>query len=62
MLYLSWYEKGPQAYKIELSAYDGLAIVNYYIGNISKAEFYYDRYMRGKVENTDSVTKRVIVS
>jgi len=41
----------------ELKAYEGLAIQNFYLGQLRKAEYYQDRFLRGKIENDESVIK-----
>lgn len=54
VLHSSWTEKGGEAIKFELIAYEGLATINYYLGNVQTATFYYDRVMSGKTENSES--------
>jgi hypothetical protein len=44
---------------MEISAYDSLSIDYFYLGLIEKAQYYHDRVMRGKTENTKSIVKRV---
>ena len=40
-----------------MKAYEGLAIQNFYLGQLRKAEYYQDRFLRGKIENDESVIK-----
>ena len=44
---------------MEVLAYDNLSIDYYYAGEISKANYYNDRIMRGKTENDKSIVKKV---
>ena len=60
MLHLAWSEKGKYAVRHELNAYDGLAQINYYMGEIKKADFYFERFMSCKTENSNSVIKKVV--
>ena len=62
MLHLVWTCKEKEARITELSAYEGLAVENFYKGDVLKAKFYMDKCMRGKTEGDDSVVKKVIVS
>ena len=62
MLHLVWTCKGKEARITELDAYDGLAVENFYLGDVLKAKFYMDKSMRGKTEGDDSVVKKVVVS
>ena len=41
----------------EMHAYEGLGIQNFYLGQLPKAEYYQDRFLRGKMENDSSVIK-----
>jgi len=47
MLHLAWFLKDTQS---ELKAYDNIGIQYYYLGNMSKAEFYHNRMMKGEIE------------
>ena len=40
-----------------MKAYEGLAIMNFYLGQLHKAEYYQDRFLRGKMENDKSGIK-----
>ena len=44
---------------MEISAYDNLSIEYFYLGEITKANYYHDRIMRGKLENDQSIVKKV---
>jgi len=54
MMNLSWAEKD---FVSEVKAYHQLSIEYFYQGLIEKSEYYKDRYMRGKMENNNSVAK-----
>ena len=62
MLHLVWTCKEKEARITELAAYEGLAVENFYKGDVLKAKFYMDKSMRGKTEGDDSVVKKVIVA
>ncbi len=44
---------------MEVKAYDNLSTDYYYLGEISKSNYYHDRTMRGKTENHRSIVKKV---
>lgn len=44
---------------MEVTAYDNLSIDYFYLGELSKANYYHDRSMRGKIENDKSIVKKV---
>ena len=44
---------------MEISAYDNLSIEYFYLGELSKANYYHERIMRGKMENDKSIVKKV---
>ena len=44
---------------MEVCAYDNLSIDYFYLGEITKANYYNDRIMRGKTENDKSNVKKV---
>lgn len=48
MLYLAWF---LQDLKYEAYAYEGLALQNFYLGELQKAKHYNDRFISGKTEN-----------
>ena len=41
----------------EMKAYEGLGIQNFYLGQLPKAEYYQERFLRGKMENDKSIVK-----
>ena len=51
----SWVENDKPG---EMKSYQNLAIDYFYFGDMKKAEFYYDRYLRGKTENDNSIIKK----
>eukprot|EP00347_Sterkiella_histriomuscorum_P003567 403363794 len=55
-LELAWEQKDERA---EVAACDQLALTYYYIGDMEKGLHFNDRMMRGKLENNQSVIKRV---
>lgn len=59
MLCIAWAEKDTSG---EIRAYFNLAIDNFYNGDMQRAEFYQDRYMRGKTENHRSIPKQVAIN
>jgi len=73
MLFLSWTLSTSlcnqscskaQAVKVlnyEVSAYHGLGIVNFYLSDLAKCQYYQDRYMMGKSENDESAVKNAVV-
>jgi len=62
MLYLVWTCKEKGSRIMELHAYEGLAVENFYKGDVLKAKFYMDKAMRGKTEGEESIVKKVIAS
>jgi len=40
-------------------AYDSLGIEYYYMGEIEKSRYYHERMIRGKMENSTSIAKKV---
>jgi hypothetical protein len=40
-------------------AYDNLSMEYFYMGELSKATYYHERIMRGKMENDKSIVKKV---
>lgn len=44
---------------MEVNAYDNLSLEYFYLGELSKANYYNDRIMRGKTENNKSIVKKV---
>ena len=62
VLHISWTEKGNEALKYEIIAYEGLALTNYYLGKVETASFYHDRVICGKTENSESAIKKVVAS
>jgi tetratricopeptide (TPR) repeat protein len=59
MLYLAWSEK---CYSSEIKAYDNMSIDYFYLGDLDKAEYYQQRYLRGKTENGHSISKGVALN
>ena len=53
---MAWHLRHVQG---EISAYDSLAITNFYMGRIEKSDYYIDRVFRGKTEAMFSVIKRI---
>ena len=45
----------------EMKAYESLSFVNFYLGELAKADYYQDRFLRGKIENDRSVVKGAIM-
>ena len=45
----------------EVKAYEGLSFVNFYLGELAKADYYNNRFLRGKVENDKSVLKEAVI-
>ncbi len=45
----------------EVKDYESLSFVNFYLGELAKAEYYQDRFLRGKIENDRSVVKGAII-
>ena len=43
----------------EMSAYENLAITNFYLGKIEKCQYYNDRVFKGKSEAVFSVTRKI---
>lgn len=58
-MYLAWSEK---CFTSELKAYDNLSIDYFYLGDLEKAEYYKERYFRGKTENDLSISKGVALN
>lgn len=56
MLQLAWQEGDTV---METHAYDNLAIDYFYLGELGKSNYYHDRIMRGKTENSRSIVKKV---
>ena len=56
MLQLAWHE-GNIA--MEMQAYDCLSVDYFYSGQMGKSKYYHDRMVRGKVENNQSIMKKV---
>lgn len=54
MMGLAWVEADVA---LEARSYEELAVDYFYMGDIAKSEFYYDRFMRGKTENDASAAK-----
>jgi hypothetical protein len=44
---------------MEVNAYDNMSTDYFYMGEISKSNYYHDRTMRGKTENDKSIVKKV---
>ena len=44
---------------MEVTAYDNLSLDYFYLGELSKSNYYNDRFMRGKTENSRSIVKKV---
>ena len=44
---------------MEVRAYDNLSTDYFYMGEITKSNYYHDRMMRGKTENHRSIVKKV---
>lgn len=59
MMCLSWCEKDLLN---EGKAYDLLSIDYFYLGQLDKAEYYHDRFIRGKTENNLSIAKSVAIN
>jgi hypothetical protein len=53
---LAWQEKDTA---MEVQAYDNLSVEYFYLGEITKANYYHERKMRGKIENDKSIVKKV---
>jgi tetratricopeptide (TPR) repeat protein len=49
-------------YHGELSAYENIATAYFYLGNLDKCEYYWDRKLRGKSEATFSAQKQISLS
>mmetsp|Transcript_22539 Transcript_22539/g.21701 ORF Transcript_22539/g.21701 Transcript_22539/m.21701 type:complete len:88 (+) Transcript_22539:2028-2291(+) len=56
MLQLAWKEKDGG---MEVIAYDNLSLEYFYLGEITKSNYYHDRIMRGKMENDMSIVKKI---
>jgi tetratricopeptide (TPR) repeat protein len=59
MMNLAWAEKDIAQ---ETRAYENLAIDYFYLGELDKAEYYHERFMRGKTENSLSIAKNVAIN
>jgi hypothetical protein len=44
---------------MEVLAYENLSMDYFYLGDLTKANYYHDRNMRGKIENDKSIVKKV---
>lgn len=44
---------------MEMAAYDGMSVDYFYLGELMKSRYYHDRMIRGKVENDNSIMKKV---
>ena len=53
---MAWHLRHVQG---EMSAYENLAITNFYMGKIEKSDYYIDRVFRGKTEAMFSVIKKI---
>ena len=56
MLQLAWQEGDTT---MEVTAYDNLSVDYFYLGELTKSNYYHDRIMRGKTENNRSIVKKV---
>ena len=59
MLQLAWNE-GDEG--MELAAYECISIDYFYLGELQKAQYYHERAMQGKVEEKDSIVKKVTIN
>ena len=59
MMQIAWAE-GSQIW--ELKAYEQLAISNFYLGELTRSDYYNDRHLRGKCENDDSMNKQTAIN
>jgi hypothetical protein len=51
--------QGPTVLENELQAYEGLALQYYYMGNLKKSDYYFDRFTRGKFETKYSLVRKI---
>ena len=59
MMQLAWHEKDIQS---EMLAYDNLSLDYFYLGELTKSNYYHDRMMTGKFENDKSTVKKVAIN
>jgi len=53
-LELAWFEKD---HNIETMAYSNMSKAHFHLGDLDKANYYHDRFLRGKLENEKSSLK-----
>ena len=59
MMNLAWAQEDTTS---ETRAYENLAVDYFYLGEIDKSEYYHERFMRGKTENSASIAKSVAIN
>ena len=42
-----------------MQAYEALSVDYFYIGELTKSQYYHERHFRGKMENAQSIVKKV---
>ena len=45
-----------------MRAYEKLAVSYFYLGDMTKSDYYNDRHLRGKCENDDSMNKQTAIN
>jgi hypothetical protein len=59
MLYFAWYY---EKFGLEIESYQAMALNYFYLGDLKKARYYHLRFLRGKTENGNSLSKKTALS